>query len=296
MSDAKRFHGTFTALVTPFTAAGAIDRDALKRLVQAQIAAGVQGIVLLGTTGESPTVTDLEREELTRSAVEMAKSRMRVIIGTGTNDTERCMRDSRRAEALGADAVLVVSPYYNKPTQPGLLAHFRAIADAIEIPVILYNIAGRTAVNLATETLLKLAEHPRIIGVKEASGDIQQIMDVIDQSPPDFLVLSGDDSLTFPLLSLGGDGVISVLSNLLPADVVTMVNAALANDWKTAREMHFRLLGMMRACNLETNPIPIKTALAIRGHIQEQFRLPLCPMAADNRRKLEELVTGYLRS
>ena len=290
MNESNRFRGTFTAIVTPFTTAGAVDFNAFGRLIEIQIAAGVQGLVVLGTTGESPTITDAEREELSRFAVKCAANRVRIIIGTGSNSTERCVWESRHASTCGADAILVVNPYYNRPTQAGLLAHFRAVADAVEIPLLLYNIAGRTAVNLATDTVLRLAEHPRIIGVKESSGDIQQIMDVIQRTPPDFLVLSGDDAMTFPLLALGGDGVISVISNLLPVEMAAMVNAALANNWDSAREKHFALLRFMRACNLETNPIPVKTALAIRGLLEERFRLPMCPIQPENRRKLEELL------
>ena len=192
--------------------------------------------------------------------------------------------------------MLLVTPYYNKPTQAGLLTHYRTVADAVDLPIILYNIAGRTSVNLETETLLRLAEHPRIIGVKEASGDLQQIMDVIDRTPRDFLVLSGDDILTFPVMALGGDGVISVLSNLLPADVRSMVDSVVNGDWSAARRQHYRLLPIMRACFLETNPIPIKTALALQGKVREQFRLPLCPMQPEIRLQLEKLLRRFTHS
>jgi 4-hydroxy-tetrahydrodipicolinate synthase len=296
MTNADQFRGTFTALITPFTGAGTIDYESFDRLLNDQIAAGVSGVVVLGTTGESPTVTDSEREQLTRFTIERAKGRTLVLVGTGSNSTDRCVHESRQAAALGADALLVVNPYYNKPTQAGLLAHFRAIADAVDVPLILYNIFGRTGVNLETETLVRLAEHPRIIGIKEASGDIHQMMDVIQRTPKDFLVLSGDDALTFPLLALGGDGAISVLSNLLPSEVRSLVTLALAKDWESARKMHYRLLPLMSACLIETNPIPIKTALALRGKTQEQFRLPLCPMQPENRRKLEELLASFERS
>jgi 4-hydroxy-tetrahydrodipicolinate synthase len=296
MNAPDRFRGTFTALVTPFTSADAIDYEAFDRLLHQQLAGGVQGVVLLGTTGESPTVTDTERDELIRFTVKRAKGRMAIVVGTGTNSTSQSIVHSRHATDLGADALLLVNPYYNKPTQAGLLAHFRAIADAVSVPIILYNIAGRTGVNLATETVVQLAEHPRIIGVKEASGDIPQMMNVLHRTPDDFLVLSGDDMLTFPLLALGGDGVVSVLSNLLPAEVSSMVTAAANGDWEKARRLHFRLLPMLHACLIETNPIPIKTALALRGVVREQFRLPLCPMQSQNRRTLEELLAGFDRS
>jgi 4-hydroxy-tetrahydrodipicolinate synthase len=296
MNAPNRFRGTFTALVTPFTSSDAIDFEAFDRLLHLQIAGGVQGVVLLGTTGESPTVTDSERDELTRFTVKRAKGRMLVVVGTGSNSTSVSIAHSRHAAELGADALLIVNPYYNKPTQAGLLAHFRAIADAVSVPIILYNIAGRTGINLNTDTLVQLAEHARIIGVKEASGDIPQMMNVLDRTPDDFLVLSGDDMLTFPLLALGGDGVVSVLSNLLPAEVSSMVAAAANGDWDKARQIHFRLLPMLHACLIETNPIPIKTALALRGIVREQFRLPLCPMQSHNRRTLEELLAGFDRS
>jgi len=296
MNAPDRFRGTFTALVTPFTSADAIDYEAFDRLLNLQMAGGVQGVVLLGTTGESPTVTDTERDELTRFTVKRAKGRIVVVVGTGSNSTNLSIAHSRHAADLGADALLIVNPYYNKPTQAGLLAHFRAIAEAVSVPIILYNISGRTGVNLATETLVQLAEHPRIIGVKEASGDIPQMMNVLHRTPDDFLVLSGDDMLTFPLLALGGDGVVSVLSNLLPAEVSSMVTAAANGDWEKARRLHFRLLPMLHACLIETNPIPIKTALALRGIVREQFRLPLCSMQSQNRRTLEELLAGFDRS
>jgi 4-hydroxy-tetrahydrodipicolinate synthase len=296
MNAPDRFRGTFTALVTPFTSGDAIDYEAFDRLLHQQLAGGVQGVVLLGTTGESPTVTDTERDELLRFTMKRAKGRMLVVVGTGSNSTSLSIAHSRHAADLGADALLLVNPYYNKPTQTGLLAHFRAIADAVSVPIVLYNIAGRTGVNLATETLVQLAEHPRIIGVKEASGDIPQMMNVLDRTPEDFLVLSGDDMLTFPLLALGGDGVVSVLSNLLPTEVSSMVTAAASGDWEKGRRLHFRLLPMLHACLIETNPIPIKTALALRGIVREQFRLPLCPMQPHNRRTLEELLAGFDRS
>jgi 4-hydroxy-tetrahydrodipicolinate synthase len=296
MNAPDRFRGTFTALVTPFTSGDAIDYEAFDRLLHQQMAGGVQGVVLLGTTGESPTVTDTERDELLRFTMKRAKGRMLVVVGTGSNSTSVSIAHSRHAAELGADALLIVNPYYNKPTQAGLLAHFRAIADAVSVPIILYNIAGRTGVNLATETVVQLAEHPRIIGVKEASGDIPQMMNVLHRTPDNFLVLSGDDMLTFPLLALGGDGVVSVLSNLLPAEISSMVTAAANGDWEKARRLHFQLLPMLHACLIETNPLPIKTALALRGIVREQFRLPLCLMQSHNRRTLEELLAGFDRS
>lgn len=285
--------GTFTALVTPFTASGAIDYGALERLVQAQIDAGIEGVVILGTTGESPTITAAEQAEILRFVVRQCAGRTLVIAGTGSNSTEHCIECSRQAAVAGVDALLIVNPYYNKPTQEGLLRHFSAVAGAVDLPQILYNIRGRTGVNIDTPTLLQLAGHHNIIGVKEASGDLPQMMEVLADAPAGFAVLSGDDNLTFPLLMLGGHGVISVLSNLVPAAVKEMVDAALRGDLAAAKAQHFHLLPLMRACFLETNPIPVKTALALQGTVQEIFRLPMCPMSEVNRKKLHSIMHQY---
>jgi 4-hydroxy-tetrahydrodipicolinate synthase len=267
-----------------------IDYDALGNLVEEQISAGIDGLVVLGTTGECPTVTHTEHNEVIRFVIKVAAGRTTIIAGTGSNDTNECIGYSERAAADGADALLLVNPYYNRPTQEGLYQHFWKIAEAVDIPQILYNISGRTGVNIQTDTLVRLAQHERIIGVKEASGDLNQIMEVITQTPDDFIVLSGDDNLTFPLICLGGHGVVSVLSNIMPAEIKAMVDAARLGDVSAARQLHYRLLPLMQGCFTETNPIPIKTALALQGKMQEVFRLPMCPMQSENREKWQTLL------
>lgn len=291
--SSPRFSGSYTAIVTPFTADDRIDYDAVEKLLSEQVEAGITGIVVCGTTGESPTVRGEERRELLKFVIRNVKGQSLVVVATGTNSTKDTVEDSKQAAEDGADALILVNPYYNKPTQEGLYRHFLAIADSVQIPQILYNIAGRTGVNLATDTVVRLAAHKNIVGVKEASGDINQIMDVIARVPEDFAVLSGDDSMTYPLLALGGHGVISVLSNLIPAELTRMVNAGLKGDLAAARALHEQWLALMRACFIETNPIPVKTALALMGKIGERFRLPLCEMAPANRDKLKKALTDY---
>ena len=287
MTMMTMFKGAYTALVPPFAADGSIDEQALRKLVEAQIAGGIDGIVPCGTTGESPTITVEEQERIFRIAVSQAKGRCTVIAGAGANSTEEAIRLTQYAKDAGCDATLHVSPYYNKPTQEGLFRHFRAVADAVDIPIILYNIKGRTAVNIETETLLRLSAVKNIAGVKEASGDISQIMDVIGSVPQGFTVLSGDDNLTFPLMALGGHGVVSVASNLVPGEVSQMVHAMLKKDVEKARALHYRLLPLFKAIFIETNPIPIKAAMAMRGMIEETYRLPLCEMQPKNRERLK---------
>lgn len=284
------FKGTYTALITPFTEDHSVDFDALTTLVNAQLDAGIDGLIVLGTTGESPTISGDERRAIVQKVVELAKGKTQIVVGTGTNSTQSTVEESLHAQEDGADALLVVNPYYNKPTQCGLFEHFHTVAQAVEIPVILYNIAGRTGVNLSTPMLQKLAEHKNVCCVKEASGDLAQMMDVIHGTDDDFTVLSGDDVLTFPLICLGGHGVISVLSNLLPNEVKAMVDAALEGETETAKKLHYELLPLMHGCFTETNPIPIKTALAMKGVCQEVFRLPLCTMQPENREALANLI------
>lgn len=287
------FSGCHTAMVTPFTEDDRIDFDAVERLLDDQIASGVAGIIVCGTTGESPTISDEEQRALLTFVVRAVRGRALVIAATGTNCTKDTIAASLRAADDGADALLLVNPYYNKPTQEGLYRHFLAIADAVPIPQMLYNIAGRTGVNMSTDTIVRLAEHSAIIGVKEASGDINQMMDVLARAPKDFVVLSGDDSMTYPLLCIGGHGVISVLSNIVPREVVAMVHAGLNGDVATARALHERWLTLMRMCFLETNPIPVKTALALMDIIGERFRLPLCAMSPDHRSQLRQTLIDY---
>jgi 4-hydroxy-tetrahydrodipicolinate synthase len=281
----KFFQGTYTALITPF-ANGVIDYKALEKLLAEQVAAKIDGLVILGTTGENPTINDQERRELVSFVVKQVKGKTKIIIGTGNYATDKTIEQSQEAEKLGADAILVINPYYNKPTQEGLYQHFMATADSVKIPMMLYNIKGRTAVNLETKTLLRLVKHPNIIAVKESSGDLQQIMDVIAQVPEDFAVLSGDDFITYPMITLGAVGVVSVLSNVLPKEVKTMVDLALAKNYAAALKLHYQLLPLIKAIFIESNPLPIKTLLAAQGKIKAEFRLPLCAMQEENKEKL----------
>src|SRR3989344_7973176 len=282
-----RIEGAITAMVTPFAESGELDVEGLKSNVKFQVDNGISGLVPLGTTGESPTISDEERETVIKVVVAAAAGRVPVIVGTGTNSTAHSVELSRQAEELGADAVLVVSPYYNKPTQEGLYRHFKAITESISIPVVVYNIQGRTGVNIETATLARMAQVPNIIAVKEASGNVAQMMDVLDQLPKTFSVVSGDDNLTLPLMSLGGRGVISVVSNLVPGKVSAMCAAALKGDFAAARRLHFELLPLFKAAFIETNPIPIKAAMGMAGLPAGPGRMPLCEMQPANLEKLK---------
>jgi 4-hydroxy-tetrahydrodipicolinate synthase len=281
-----RFEGVYTALVTPFAADGSVDWKALRRLVDFQLDGGVAGLVPVGTTGESPTLDGEECREVIRVVVEQARGRVPVIAGAGSNCTAEAVHYAKDAKEAGAQATLQVTPYYNKPTADGLLQHFRAIADAVDLPLVVYNIAGRTGRNIENSVMLELAKHPRIRAVKEASGDINQVMDLIAAKPADFAVLSGDDNLVYPLMTLGGSGVISVASNIAPERMSSFVAALLKGDYAAARRLHYELLPLFRAIFIETNPIPVKAALAMKGMIAENYRLPMCPLAPKNREKL----------
>lgn len=286
-----QFQGVYTAIVTPFDEQEAIDWAALEALVEKQVAGGVSGIVPVGTTGESPTLSSEEHDQVIAQVTQWVKGRCQVIAGTGSNCTRSAIRTTQQAEKAGVSACLLVNPYYNKPTQEGLFLHFKALAEAVEIPVILYNIKGRCAVNLETPTLLRLIEAcPNIRGVKEASGDLVQIREVIQQVPKEVAVLSGDDNLTLEIIEAGGQGSISVASNLLPAEVVALVQAALAGDLKQAQAHDERLRPLYAAQMIETNPIPIKAALAMKGWIQERYRLPLCPLSPAHRDQLKQVL------
>lgn len=275
------FEGTYTALVTPFSADG-IDYPALHRLIDAQIAAGVQGVVPCGSTGESATLSHEEHERVIAATVERVAGRIKVIAGTGSNSTRESLRLTRWAKEHGADGALLIAPYYNKPTQDGLRAHYEAVAQGVDLPLIVYNIPGRSAVNIAPETMAKLAEVPNIVGVKEASGSLDQVSRTVQLCGSKLTVLSGDDSLTLPIMSVGGRGVIAVISNLVPDRLVKLVNAALANDFVGAREEHYKLLPLMQAMGLETNPIPVKAALGLLGRCSPELRLPLTPLREEN--------------
>ena len=284
------FAGVYTALVTPFQSDGSVDQDSLRKLVDFQIQSGVAGLVPMGTTGESPTLSHEEHIDIVRIVVEQAANRVPVIAGAGSNSTIEAIDLSRRSRELGVTATLQVSPYYNKPTQQGLFEHFTKIADEVDLPIIVYNIPGRCGVNIANETMLRLAEHKNIVGVKEATGNLPQAMEFISLKPKDFVVLSGDDNMTFPLVALGGNGVISVASNLLPKEMADFVGQALEGNLAEARRKHFDLLPLFKGLFVETNPIPIKAAMSMKGLIKEVYRLPMCPMQRENREGLKSLL------
>ena len=282
--------GSIVALVTPFRN-GKVDEAKLQELVEFHVTHGTDGIVPCGTTGESPTLSHDEHRRVVETVVETARKRVLVLAGSGSNSTAETIELTKHAERAGADAALVVNPYYNKPTQEGLYRHFRAVAESVALPIIAYNIQGRTAVNVETDTLARLVRDCRnIVGVKEASGSLDQMSQVIAACGPGFSVLSGDDNLTLPLLAIGGRGVISVIANLVPRETADMVHAALDGDFKRARELHYRLFPMARAAFLETNPIPIKEAMAMVGMIEPELRLPMCRMSDANRAKLSAVV------
>jgi len=294
--DLSRFRGTGVALVTPFREDGSVDRELFARHVEAQIEGGVEFLVPCGTTGEGATLLPEEQGRLIAATVEIAAGRAAVMAGAGTNDTSANVALARGAEAAGADAILAVSPYYNKPTPAGLVAHYGALTDAVSLPVFVYNVPGRTASNISAQTLLRLAQIEGIAGVKEASGDIEQVMAIIENRPADFLVLSGDDALTLPMIAAGADGVISVVANEAPKLMSDMVRAALAGDAGLARKLHYRLLPLMQANFVETNPIPVKTALEMMGRMPARFRLPLVPLGQESAATLRSALekTGLL--
>ncbi len=275
-----RLQGCGTALVTPFTESGPIDFPALRALVDWQIAEGIDFLVPCGSTGEAQTLDDTERQRVVAAVVEVAAGRVPVMAGATSNDTSRAVEETRRMCGVGVDYILSATPYYNKPTQEGLYRHFMAVADATTRPVCLYNVPGRTAVNLQPGVTLKLAQHPNVMGIKEASGDLKQVMDILRERPPDFTVLSGDDWLTLPVIVAGGDGLISVVSNEVPAAMTALVHLLLAGNLEQGRDWHYRLLPLMDANFLETNPAPAKAALHLMGRIQNVLRLPLLPVSA----------------
>lgn len=289
----KKFTGVLTAIITPFTADGsAVDYDALGQIIEEQIAAGVHGLVPCGTTGESPTVSHAENKEIVRFVVKQVAGRVPVVAGTGSNSLAEAMDMTKDAHENGADGALIVCPYYNKPTQEGIYRHYEAL-NSIGIPVIVYNIQGRTGVNITTDTLVRMAQLPNIVAVKEASGNIAQMMEVIQRTPDDFTVLCGDDSLTFSLSCLGGDGVISVASHLVPRQIVQMLELIKENKIEEARAIHYKNLQIFNDIFIETNPVPVKTAMSMMGKCQEVFRLPLCEMRPENRQKLQQLLSDY---
>lgn len=286
------FEGTYTALATPFRNAE-VDYAALDKLVQAQVAAGVDGVVPCGSTGESATLSHEEHERVIAFVIEKAQKRVKVIAGTGSNSTRESIRLTRFAKEHGADGALLIAPYYNKPTQDGLYAHYAAIADAVELPQLVYNIPGRCAVNILPETLEKLSRLKNVVGVKEASGSIEQISRVVELCGPSFAVLAGDDGMTLPIMAVGGHGVISVVSLLAPKELCALVRSAQAGDYVTARALHFKLQPLIRAIFTETNPIPIKAAMAMLGMLDNELRLPLTPLTAPNADKLRTALAAF---
>lgn len=283
------FKGSIVAIVTPFKK-GKIDEKALEKLIEWHIKEGTHGIVPCGTTGEASTLDYEEHYRVIEITVKVVNRRIPVIAGTGSNSTDEAIMITRKAEKLGADAALVVTPYYNKPTQEGLYRHFKEIADKTGLPLILYNVPGRTSVNLLPQTVARLAEIPRIAGIKEATGDMKQVSEVIRLCGDRITVLSGDDFTNLPLLALGGRGAISVTANVCPRDMAELFNAWERGDIARAREIHYRLEPINKAMFIETNPIPVKTALAMMGKIREEFRLPLCEMSPANKEKLAEVL------
>jgi 4-hydroxy-tetrahydrodipicolinate synthase len=292
--------GCATALVTPFKSDGAIDETRMRALVERQIAGGVRLLVPCGTTGESATMTEDEDARVIGLTIEVARGRAKVIAGAGNNSTASAIEYSKRFRELGADAVLQVAPWYNKPTQEGLYAHFSAIAESIpDLPIMLYNVPGRTSSNIAAQTTLRLAnDHENIVAVKEASGNLSQIMEILRERPANFSVLSGDDAVTLPLIALGGEGIVSVASNEIPDLMSRMTNLALDGQWEEARALHYRLLPLMEVNFIESSPGPVKAAMAMMGLLEENFRLPLVPITEKSRMRIREVIAelGLLES
>ncbi|GAB5046848.1 4-hydroxy-tetrahydrodipicolinate synthase [Thermodesulfovibrio sp. TK110] len=283
------FKGSMVAIVTPFKN-GKVDEEALEKLIEWHIKEGTHAIVPCGTTGEASTLDYEEHYRVIEITVKVVNKRIPVIAGTGSNSTEEAIMIARKAEKLGADGSLSVTPYYNKPTQEGLYRHFKEIADKTGLPMILYNVPGRTSVNMLPQTVARLAEHPRIVGIKEATGDMKQVSELIRLCGPEFAVISGDDFTNLPLLSLGGKGFISVTANICPKDMAELFNSWERGDINRARQLHYKLEPLNKAMFIETNPIPVKTALAMMGKIKEEFRLPLCEMSETNKQKLAEVL------
>lgn len=276
--------GCYTAIVTPFQD-GKVHEETLTKLVERQVKGGVDGIVPMGTTGESPTVDFDEHQRVIELVQQTVAGRCAVVAGTGGNATDEAVRLTRHAASIGVDASLQVTPYYNKPTAEGLYRHFSTVADTCGLPIVLYNVPGRTGTEIPVEVIARLARHPLVVAVKEAGGSVDRVSAILNAC--DITVLSGDDSLTLPMMAVGGTGVISVASNVVPAKVTAMVHAALSGNWDQAREAHGALYPLFRDLFLETNPIPVKAALAILGELAEEYRLPLCPMSPENRKTLE---------
>ena len=287
-----KLRGSMVALVTPFKD-GRVDESALKRLIEMHVAAGTSALVPCGTTGESATLSFAEHDRVIQLTVQAARGRIQVIAGTGSNNTAEAIRLTKHAKEAGVDGSLQISPYYNRPTQEGLYLHFKAIAEATDLPLILYNIASRTAVNIEPETFARLAAIKNIVGVKESSANLDQMSRIVQLTQGKIALISGDDSLTLPMMAIGAVGVISVVANLVPGDVQAMINAYEAGRRDEALQRHLRLLPLIKALFIETNPIPIKTAMGLLGMIDPELRLPMCEMSASNRERLMHALAGY---
>lgn len=286
------FKGAIVAIVTPFKN-GEVDEKALRELVEFQIENGTDGIVPCGTTGESATMSHEEHDRVVEIVVNAVNKRVPVIAGTGSNNTKEALRLTRHAHEAGADGALMVTPYYNRPTQEGLYQHYKTVAEEVPIPIILYNVPSRTGTNLLPETNARLSRISNIVGVKEATADLKQVSEIIDLCGDDFAVISGDDFTVFPILAVGGKGVISVVSNVAPADMAGMIDAFEAGDMEKAKELHYKMRPLMDALFFETNPVPSKAALAMMGKIEYELRLPLCGMSDANYEKLKKVVSDY---
>jgi len=276
------FEGSYVALVTPFKDDESLDEAKLKELIQFQIEGGTHGIVPCGTTGESPALSEEEHDRVVEITVGTVNGQVPVIAGTGSNSTTRTLRATKHAKAAGADAALIVTPYYNKPTQEGLYAHYMKIADSVDIPIVVYNVPGRCGTDILSPTIARLAEHPNIVALKEATGELKRASEVVNLCPEDFVVLSGDDVNTLPIMAVGGKGVISVVANVAPSDIADMCNAFHSGNLELARKLHYKTLPLAVDLFIETNPIPAKTALMLMGKLNGQLILPLAPMSDSN--------------
>jgi 4-hydroxy-tetrahydrodipicolinate synthase len=286
------FEGSFVAIVTPFKN-GKVDASALRGLVEFHIENGTNGIVPCGTTGESATLNHAEHEEVIRIAVDTCKGRIPVLAGTGSNATHEAVELTQRAQKIGADGALLITPYYNKPTQEGLFQHFSMVAKETDIPIILYNVPSRTSINMESGTVARLSVIKNIVGIKEASGSLVQVSEIIDSCGPDFEVISGEDALTWPILAIGGKGAISVTANLVPDKCAKLCKAAREGDIETAKALHYELLKLSDIMFVETNPIPVKAALALMGRIGNEFRAPLCAPADEHLAQLKAVLKDY---
>ncbi|MYE88386.1 4-hydroxy-tetrahydrodipicolinate synthase [Candidatus Poribacteria bacterium] len=282
------FEGSFVALVTPFKDDESLDEAKLKELIEFQIDGGTHGIVPCGTTGESPSLLEEEHDRVIELTVETVNGRVPIIAGTGSNSTARTLRSTEHAAHAGADAALIVTPYYNKPNQQGLYAHYMKIADSVDIPIIIYNVPGRCGTDILSDTVAQLADHPNIVGLKEATGELKRASELVSMCPDDFVVLSGDDINTLPILSVGGKGVISVVANVDPADIAETCNAFKAGNIELARKLHYKTMQLAVDLFIETNPIPAKTALMLMGKLNGKLRLPLAPLTPANQETLRQ--------